>query len=144
MAQILLAASSEPQIIAGRILAGHQVVPVNTVDQAGSYFTGPPMDMVLCTVSFDESQMFGLLRLMKETPGWAGVPFVGARVRPNLIYPRLASEALEFTCLALGGAAFLDIIQFREDPEREMREAIERLLGGRKPAGDGFLGEGAA
>ena len=82
-----------------------------------------------CTILFDESRMFDLLRLAKSRPGWQRIPFVCTRMRPNILDSPVALEAVAFTCKSLGAVAFLDIADYQQDADREMREAIERFLG---------------
>ena len=72
--------------------------------------------------------MFDLLRLAKSRPEWQQIPFVCARVRDHVLRSPTALQAAAFTCRTLGGDGFLDIADYRVDPEREMRDAIERLL----------------
>jgi CheY-like chemotaxis protein len=85
-------------------------------------------DLIICTIVFDESKMFDLLRLAKSRPEWQRIPFVCARVRANILRSPTAMEAAAVTCRALGGDAFVDIAEYPVDPEREMRDAIEGLL----------------
>jgi len=85
-------------------------------------------DLIICTIVFDESKMFDLLRLAKSSSEWQRIPFVVARVRPHILSSPTALRDAAFTCGTLGAEAFLDIADYQVDPEREMREAIERLL----------------
>ena len=85
-------------------------------------------DLIVCTIVFDESQMFDLLRFAKSRPESDHIPFVGARVRGHILRSPRTIEATAFTCRELGAAAFLDIETYNTDPEREMRDAIEALL----------------
>jgi CheY-like chemotaxis protein len=84
-------------------------------------------DLILCTIVFDESKMFDLLRLAKSKPEWRRIPFVGARVRSHILISPTALRAAVLTCRMMG-ATFLDIADYQVDPEREMREGIELLL----------------
>ena len=128
MSRILVAASAEPRGIAERILAGHELACAETMEQAKQLLRGQGFDLIFCTVVFDESNMFDLLKLAKSTPEWRGIPFVGARVRPQVLRTGAALKAAELTCRELGAAAFLDIASYDVAPEQEMRDAIERLL----------------
>jgi CheY-like chemotaxis protein len=128
MADILVAASLEPSAIVARILAGHDLHFAQNMEEAEACLHARAFDLVICTISFDESKMFDLLRMVKSKPQWEGIPFVGARVRSTIVRSQNAIEALAFTCRELGAAAFLNIAEFRRDPEREMRAAIDRLL----------------
>jgi CheY-like chemotaxis protein len=85
-------------------------------------------DLIVCTVLFDDSRMFDLLRMAKSRHEWQQIPFVCVRVRSHVLSDRIAREAAAFTCHALGAVAFLDIDDYKADPERELRQAIERHL----------------
>ena len=128
MAKILVAASSEPRAVLERILAGHDLSFPDTLEKAEQLLRERDFDLIVCTVFFDESRMFDLLRLAKSTPEWRRVPFVCARLRRHVLAAPVAREGVAFTCAALGAAAFLDVADYPADPEREMRAAFERLL----------------
>ncbi len=84
--------------------------------------------LIICTIVFDESRMFDLLRLAKSTPAWQQIPFICARLRHHILDSPLALEGVAFTCQTLGAVAFLNVADYQVDPEQEMRDAIERLL----------------
>lgn len=128
MAQILVAASPEPRAIVERILAGHELTCAETMQQAEQFLGERRFDLIVCTIVFAESKMFDLLRLVKSRPDWDQIPFIGARGRPNILQSPSALRTAAFTCGALGAEAFLDMAEYRADPEGEMREAIESFL----------------
>ena len=129
MARILVAASPEPRAILERILAGHELCCAETMRQAEQLLRQQTFGLIICTIVFDESAMFDLLRLAKASPQWERIPFVCARIRAHILRSPTALEAAALTCRELGAVAFLDITDYHVDPEREMRGAIERLLG---------------
>ena len=128
MAKVLVAASPEPRVIMERILAGHELCCVETLAQAEQFLRQQPFDLILCTIVFDESRMFDLLRLAKSRPEWQRIPFVCTRVRRHIIDSPVALQAVAFTCQALGAVAFVNMTDYRVNPEREMRDTIERFL----------------
>jgi CheY-like chemotaxis protein len=128
MVRILVAASAEPRAVVERILAGHELFCAETMAQAEQFLRERPFDLILCTIRFDESKTFDLLRLVKSRPEWQRIAFVGARVDARVLRAPSALKAAALTCLALGAAAFLDIADYQVDPEREMRDEIESLL----------------
>jgi CheY-like chemotaxis protein len=128
MARILVAASPEPRAIVERILAGHELTCAETMVVAEQCLGEKTFDLIICTIVFDESRMFDLLRLAKSTPEWKRIPFVVARVRPYILRSASVLRSTAFTCGALGAEAFLDIADYTKFPEQEMREAIERFL----------------
>src|SRR4051812_30424451 len=128
MAKLLIAASTEPGEILARILAGHELVRVDTVAKARQLLARDAFALIVCTVLFDESRMFDLLRFAKSNARCQSTPFVCARLRPHVINSAIALEAVAFTCRELGAVAFLDLADFKKSPQRELRQAIERLL----------------
>ncbi|SRR6266404_66156 len=127
MAKILVAASQEPRAVIEQLLAGHELSCTETMAQAEQFLRERTFDLIICTIVFDESKMFDLLRHAKSSPEWQRIPFVCARVRAHVLRSP-ALEAAAFTCRELGAAAFLDIAAYRVEPEREMRHAIEGFL----------------
>jgi CheY-like chemotaxis protein len=130
MAKILLAASLEPREILIRILDGHDVVCADTVEAALELLREHAIDLIICTIVFDDSRMFDLLRLAKASRASQRIPFVCSRIRPYIIKSQAAIEAAKLTSRTLGAEAFVDLADFKTDPEREMREAIDRILTG--------------
>ena len=128
MVKILVAASPEPRAVIEPILAGHELSCAETMVQAEQFLREGTFDLIICTIVFDESRMFDLLRLAKSRPEWQPIPLAVVRVRSHILRSPTALRAAAFTCGTLGAEAFLDIADYQVDPEGEMREAIERLL----------------
>jgi hypothetical protein len=128
MAKILVAASQEPQAICNRMLNKHELFFAETVSQAHRFLEDERLDLIICTVVFDESRMFDLLRLAKANGEWKRIPFLCCKVRPKLLDYPLALEGVQIACRTLGAAAFLDIETYKIDPENEMVKDIERFL----------------
>jgi CheY-like chemotaxis protein len=129
MAKILIAASPGARQLVERMLAGHELSCAESMDQAQQSLCKGSYDLIICTLLFDESKMFDLLRHAKSKPEWQTVPFVCARVKSHLQWSSIALKGVEFTCQALGAAAFLDIDNYPMDTVREMGKAIERFMG---------------
>lgn len=128
MAKILIAASTGPRMIVERILAGHDLFAAGTMERAEQLLGEQHFDLIVCTVVFDESKLFDLLRLAKSRADWQQIPFICARVRDHILRSPTALEAVAFTSRALGASAFLNITDYEAEPEREMREAIDQIL----------------
>lgn len=128
MARILIAASPEPRAVVERILAGHALSCAETMAQAEQFLREKPFDLIFCTLVFDESRMFDLLRLAKSRIEWQQIPFVGARVRSHIFRSPGTLRAAATTCRELGAAGFLDTADYQREPDRQMREAIEGFL----------------
>jgi hypothetical protein len=129
MAKILIAASAEPCAVLQRVLAGHDFVCPETLEQAEQLLRKGRFDLIVCTALFDDSRMFDLLRMAKSRHEWEQIPFVCARIRRHVLTDRIAREAVAFTCRALGAVAFLDAADYTTDDE--LRAAMEEHL----PAG---------
>lgn len=128
VANILIAASSDPRAALERILAGHDLSCPETLETAEQMLRDRPFDLIVCTVFFDESRMFDLLRLAKSTPEWQRIPFVCARLRRHVLEASISREAIAFTCKALGASAFVDVANYPTDTDHEMRAEIERFI----------------
>lgn len=128
VANILIAASSEPRAILERILSGHNLSCQETLAKAEEMLRNRPFDLIVCTVFFDESRMFDLLRLARSTPEWQRIPFVCARLRRHVLEASVAREAMAFACKSLGAVAFVDVANYPADTDGQLRAAIERYL----------------
>jgi len=62
--------------------------------------------MILCTVYFDESQMFDLMRVARKE--YPGIPFVCCRFMEGDL-ARISVDALVIAAKTLGAAAFVDM-----------------------------------
>jgi len=135
MAKILVAASVEPRAVVKRLLVGHELSCAGTMAEAEKLLCERTFDLIVCTIVFDESKMYDLLRLAKSRPDWEAIPFVCARVRAHILRSSSASEAAALTCRELGAVAFLDIANYGIEPERELRQAIEGFINSGKKNG---------
>jgi response regulator RpfG family c-di-GMP phosphodiesterase len=125
VAKILVAASTEPQTICQRMLSEHELCFAATMTEAEKLLQEEIFDLIVCTIVFDDSRMFDLLRLAKSNRKWKNIPFLCLKVRSKLLDYALAVEGVQIAAQALGAAAFLDIDNFKLDPEKEMAEQIE-------------------
>src|SRR5947209_20141507 len=97
MAKILVAASPDPRAVIERILAGHELSCAETMPQAEQLLRERTFDLIICTIVFDESRMFDLLRLAKSRLEWQRIPFVCARVRDHILRSPIALKTAAFT-----------------------------------------------
>lgn len=79
------------------------------------------VELIICSVDFDRSRMFDLLRLAKHE--FSEIPFVCCRVfDPGMT--KISLEALQIASVALGAATFIDVpgltSRYGEDVMREM------------------------
>jgi hypothetical protein len=132
MYRILLAASPESQEICQRILKNHYLLCVATVPEAQQYLEAGNIDLIICTLVFDDSRMIDLLRLVKEHRKWKHIPFICLRLVSRILDHPNTLEGIQNACEALGAAAFLDIGCYSVAPEKQMLEDIEKHLPSRK------------
>jgi DNA-binding NtrC family response regulator len=65
------------------------------------------LKLILCGVNFDGGRMFEFLRLAKDTPATAAVPFICVRAVGVLAKP-LVPRGIEVAARALGAADYVD------------------------------------
>jgi hypothetical protein len=100
-----------------------EVVEAHTMDSAVAQLQGSsPPEVVCCTVYFDESRMFDLLRWVRSQ--CAHIPVVCARALPKDI-AKVSIEAVRIAVHALGGATFVDLPAL--EAEHGNAEATARL-----------------
>lgn len=124
MSKILVATSAEPRAILEDVLKGHELLFAERMAEAERLLESNDLDEIVCTVLFDDSRMFDLLRLAKSKRKWKEIPFVCARMRLNVVDSAIALEGIELAAKALGAAAFLNIADY-SSPEG-MRKDLER------------------
>jgi hypothetical protein len=83
------------------------MVDAHTMDAALAQLEGArPIELVVCTVYFDDSRMFDLLRWARTR--YAHIPFVCARIFPKDI-TRISIEGVSIAATSLGAATFIDV-----------------------------------
>ena len=100
-----------------------EIVDAHTMDDAVKQLKRPePIRLVICTVYFDDSRMFDLLRWARSK--YAHIPFVCARIFPKDI-TRISIEAVSIAAESLGAAGFIDVPALAA--EHGDAEATQRL-----------------
>lgn len=89
------------------------------------------VDLIICSVQFDESRMFELLGAVKGNPKTRAVPFVSVRHLPSVLRPT-AFKGIQFACKGYG-AEFIDLSALEaqygnEEAQRRLREMVLALL----------------
>lgn len=79
------------------------------------------VDVILCSVQFDESRMFEFLRVVKSNPRTRAIPFICFRHLDSVLRPT-SFRGLEMACKAWG-AEFLDVSALRADPSAAEAQA---------------------
>jgi response regulator RpfG family c-di-GMP phosphodiesterase len=91
-----------------------------------------PVDLIFCTMLFDGSRMFELLRYVKANPATKSIPFVGARVAKGTLPLYEVETAMKATKL-LGAKEFVDLHTWinqlgEEQAFEKLRTTIRQLL----------------
>jgi PleD family two-component response regulator len=108
--------------------ADAELVEVETLEEALKQLKNrDEPQIVCCTVYFDESRMFELLRWVRAER--AHIPVICARAVPKDI-TKVSMEAVKIAVDALGAASFIDVaaIMERYGPEAAIRKLRELLL----------------
>ena len=132
--RILVAIASAGRQRLEKVLAGHEVVFVETLAQARQALTGKPFGCVVLGVQFDESRTLRLLDDLRpaEHPAAPVMCVIGAKGRLS----RAALDAFGKAARALGAREVLDMADY-PDTERgngALRQAIGSLLSASRPA----------
>lgn len=86
------------------------------------------IDLIICTVAFDESRMTEFLATVKRTTSTKHIPFLCARAVPGIIRDSLVSTIRD-GCKAIGAADLVDIAKLSpEQAKAAMRAAVRRVL----------------
>lgn len=103
--------------------ADADIVEAETLDEAVQYLTKPDEPkLVCCTVYFDESRMFDLLRWIQAQR--AHIPVICARAVPKDI-AKISMEAVRIAADVLGAACFIDVAAIAEKEGEQV--ALQRL-----------------
>ena len=128
--KVLIAVSPETaERMEARILKGHEVARVRTVEEAARKLEAHEYAMVILCVTFDESRMFELLRLVRTFDCNRTTPVVcvlGAESRLSDV----AVEGLDHAVKAMLANAFMNLQKFPDDEQgnERVRRIIDYLI----------------
>lgn len=89
------------------------------------------VDLIICSLQFDESRMFELLGTVKANPKTRAIPFISVRHLPSVLRPT-AFKGIQFACKGYG-AEFINLgaLEARygsDEAQRRLREMVLALL----------------
>ena len=126
MARVMAAVRPECRSLLGRIFETHEIIFVETMSNAEEVLLAESLGMVICSLLFDDSRMFELLRLCKESDSLKHLPFVCFKASAAELSPfPVVLEGVTIAANVLGASAFLDL---DEQTVEDAREVIEQLL----------------
>lgn len=102
--------------------------PAHTTADAFKILERERIDLIVCTIAFDESRMTEFLATAKRTTSTAHIPFLCVRALPGIVRDSLVSTIRD-GCKAIGAAGLVDIARLSpEHAKAAMRTAVEGFL----------------
>jgi DNA-binding NtrC family response regulator len=124
---ILLAVVPRADLRLRRVLAGHPLRSVQTIDQATRALHDEEYALVIIGVYFDQSRMFELLSYTRASALNRATPVVCVLGVPSR-FTELTLRGLERTVMAMNAQAFVNLNDFADDPagNAALRSTLER------------------
>ena len=106
---MLIAAQSSAWAVLKAMLGDvADLFPAHTTADAFKILKRERIDLIICTIAFDESRMMEFLATVKRTISVGHIPFLCARVLPSIVRDSLV-PTIRDGCKALGAADLVDI-----------------------------------
>jgi CheY-like chemotaxis protein len=104
------------------------VIPAHTMDEALKILKRDGIDLILCTVAFDESQMMDFLQAVKQTTAVGSIPFLCSRVLKGVLRDSLV-DVMRDACKEAGAVDMIDIANLPADrAQTVLRTAVLTYL----------------
>jgi DNA-binding response OmpR family regulator len=112
----------------GGAFGGCDVRYVRTMAEARQALAQARYDLVVVGVYFDDSQMFDLVRAIRQDENRGNVPIVCVRGHPG--FTAVTGRTLEVAVKTLGADEFIDLVQSADEAagNAALRAAGERLM----------------
>jgi CheY-like chemotaxis protein len=102
------------------------LVAVHSTADAFKILERERIDLILCTIAFDESQMMDFLQAAKRTPSTAGIPLLCSRVERGVLRENLVAT-MRAACMEAGAVDLLDLATLSpDDAQAVLRQAVGR------------------
>jgi CheY-like chemotaxis protein len=127
--RVLVAAQPRASQVLQTMLAGvADLVPASTIAEALKILARNRIDLIICTIAFDESRMVEFLQAVKGTASTADIPFVCCRALPSVL-PDSLVQNMRGACLQAGADALLDIAKLDQDKAQSvLKSAVTACL----------------
>jgi response regulator RpfG family c-di-GMP phosphodiesterase len=102
------------------------LVPVHTRADAlvALEHGAPPIDLIIATIAFDDSQMVEFLQAIKRNPALNRIPFLCTRALPGVLSDNLVSRMRD-VCKQCEAADLVDVAKLpRHEAQRVLRAAV--------------------
>lgn len=129
MSLVLIADTPNGSLTLKRILNGHELVVVHTMEEARLKLDECSFDLIIAGLHFDESHMFELIREIKKHTKNFSKPIISFSSRDSSL-ARIMHASLTCSTKALGAWMYLDEHAYNAygDPDAELRRIMERCL----------------
>jgi DNA-binding NtrC family response regulator len=97
----------------GGAFGGCELRYVRTVAEACQALAQGAFDLVAVGVYFDDSQMFDLIRAIRQNYAAPGLPIICVRGHPG--FTAVTTRTLEFAVKTLGANEFIDLVHFADE-----------------------------
>lgn len=115
MAQLLIAAFKTTEVeLTRRLGLHHDLVYAGTVEEAYQLAKELQPDLIICSMLFDESRMFDLLRLCKSDSEIQDIPFICCQFALTQL-PKAVLDGLSVATKAMGGVDFVMLVGCEEE-----------------------------
>jgi hypothetical protein len=119
--KVLVAVIEDNRDRIARILDGHELIFVDTCDQARALLEKERFGLVLLGVHFDESRMFSLLSDIRAHAKYRKVPILCVLGTWGRMLSEVAIEGLDHAVKAMMANGFLNLLHFDDDDEDNTR-----------------------
>jgi hypothetical protein len=119
--KVLIAVVHDNRDRLARVLEGHELLFVETCDEARKLLEREPFGMVMLGVHFDESQMFSLLGDIRAHAKYRKVPILCVLGTWGRMLSEVAVEGLDHAVKAMMANGFLNLLHFADDEQGNAR-----------------------
>ena len=103
-----------------------ELIEARSIDEALARLDSG-IDLIICSVRFDESRMFNFLQALHERSDTRGIPVICCRTAPEAL-SREVRRAVEMALQALGVGTFIDLAALREQFDESIAGETLRQL----------------
>ena len=134
--RVLIASQPEAWVVVKRMIGEVvDLVPVHTMAKAFQVLErdAASIDLILCTIAFDESRMIEFLQVVKRQPTMRNVPFLGVRVLASVLSDDSVGR-VGTACKNCGAVDLLDLGRLDDGAAKTALRAAVMQHGARRPA----------
>lgn len=97
-------------------------VHVQTSSDAFTTLAREPIELIICTIAFEDSRMIEFLQAVKLTRA-ASIPFICCRALPGVLSDKMVEHMRE-ACVQCGAHALVDIAKLDDDQARNVLRSV--------------------